>query len=263
MDRPRAAREEDPALNALTAAADDQLRLLEVQRIDSRLDQLDYRKQRLPEHEQIQRGTTRMAELRTLLVAAQTEQTDIEREQRKAEADVDAVRARAVRDRERLDRGQVGSPRELESLQHEIETLQRRQSDLEDVVLEIMERSESCAARLAELTAEQDRLGAELAAAESRRDAQTAELDAEAGGLSEQRKSVVAELPTELVTLYERIRAQQGGVGAAPLRQRRCDGCRLEIGATDLQRFRTAPPDAVLRCEECRRILIRVPDSGL
>ena len=263
MDRACPAEPRSRILNALTAAAADQLRLLDVQGLDSRLDQLEHRRRRLPEHEQIARAGSRLTELETLLIAGQTELDDIDRELRKAEADVEAVRARSVRDRERMDRGQVGSPRELESLQHEIETLRRRQSDLEDVELEIMERRESGTARLTALTAERDVVAAELATAEASRDAQLADLDAESAKVSVQRAELAVQVPADLLALYERIRGQQGGVGAAPIRQRRCEGCRLEIGATDLQRFRTAPPDAVLRCEECRRILVRLPDSGI
>ena len=263
MDHARPAEPRSRILNALTAAAADQLRLLDVQGLDSRLDQLEHRRRRLPEHEQIARASSRLTELGALLIAAQTELDDIDRELRKAEADVEAVRARAVRDQERMDRGQVGSPRELESLQHEIQTLRRRQGDLEDVELEIMERRESGSARLTELTAERDVVAAELATAEASRNAQLADLDADSTQLAAQRAELADQIPADLLALYERIRAQQGGVGAAPIRQRRCEGCRLEIGATDLQRFRTAPPDAVLRCEECRRILIRLPDSGI
>jgi uncharacterized protein len=237
--------------------------LLELQAHDSRLDQLDHQRGRLPEHEQIATTSARLAELKDLLVAAETREKDITREQAKAEADVDQVRARAVRDQERLDRGQVGSPRELENLQHEIGSLARRQSDLEDVVLEIMERRESAQARTVELRNETEQRQAELAAAETRRDEQTAVIDAEAAELGEKRKALAAGLPADLLALYERLRAHSGGVGAAAIKQRRCEGCRLELGATDVQRFRNAPEDAVLRCEECGRILIRTAESGL
>jgi uncharacterized protein len=247
----------------LNASAADQLHLLELQAHDSRLDQLDHQRRRLPEHEQIATTSARLAELKDLLVAAETKETDIAREQAKAEADVDQVTARAARDQERLDRGQVGSPRELENLQHEIGSLARRQSDLEDVVLEIMERRESAQARTVELRSETEQRQVELAAAESRRDEQTAVIDAEAGELEEKRKALAAGLPADLLALYERLRAHSGGVGAAAIKQRRCEGCRLELGATDVQRFRNAPEDAVLRCEECGRILIRTAESGL
>jgi uncharacterized protein len=197
------------------------------------------------------------------MVAAETEASDLAREQAKAEADVDQVRARASRDQERLDRGQVSSPRELENLQHEIGSLARRQADLEDGVLEVMERLEAVQSRVAELRVETEERGAELATAETRRDEQTTVIDAEVAELGEKRKALAASLPADLLALYERLRSHTGGVGAAAIKQRRCEGCRLELGATDVQRFRNAPDDAVLRCEECGRILVRTPESGL
>ncbi len=247
----------------LNASAADQQRLLDLQAQDSRLDQLDHQRRRLPEHEAIAAGTARLSELGSLIVAAETEESDIGREQIKAETDVDQVVSRAARDQQRLDKGQVGSPRELQSLQHEMETLARRQADLEDVALEIMERREATQARLAALSAERAQRQAEVSAAEQRRDEQLAVLDAEAAEVGERRKALAEALPADLMALYERLRAHGNGVGAAALRQRRCDGCRLEIGGTDLQKFRTAPEDAVLRCEECGRILVRTPESGL
>jgi predicted nucleic acid-binding Zn-ribbon protein len=126
-----------------------------------------------------------------------------------------------------------------------------------------MERRESGQARLAELRAETEQRQATLAAAESRRDEQTTVIDAEAAEVAEKRKALAAALPSDLLALYERLRAHSNGVGAAAIRQRRCEGCRLELGATDVERFRNAPDDAVLRCEECGRILVRTEESGL
>ncbi len=87
-------------------------------------------------------------------------------------------------------------------------------------------------------------------------------LDAELGETTQGRDNLAAGLPADLVTLYEKIRVSSG-TGAAPLHQGRCEGCRIELTPTDLQRIRSAAPDEVLRCEECRRILVRVPESGL
>lgn len=196
-------------------------------------------------------------------MAAQTEEGDVAREQAKAEADVEQVRNRAVRDTERLHSGRISSPKELSSLQHEIASLGRRQSDLEDAVLEIMERREEVQARLDELIRRRGQAEEQLAVTEQRRDELCAELDAEASAAAGERKALAAELPADLLGLYEKIREQQGGVGAAPLRQRRCEGCRLELDITDFNRIRDAAPDAVVRCEECRRILVRTPQSGL
>jgi len=252
-----------PRGDTLNAALADQWRLLDLQAFDARLDLLAHRRRTLPEHAAADDLSARLAKVRDLLVAAQTEASDIAREQTKAEADVDQVRARAERDQKRLDTGQVGSPKELESLQHEIESLARRQSDLEDTVLEIMERLESAQARVAELTAERERLQAELAETEQRRDAQCAEIDSEVDSVRAERATLAGGLPADLVALYEKVRDQHGGVGAAALHQRRCEGCRLELSPTDIQRIRSAAEDAVLRCEECRRILVRTSESGL
>jgi hypothetical protein len=117
--------------------------------------------------------------------------------------------------------------------------------------------------RVAELQAEVDRTQAELTEVTSRRDGALAALDADAEAERSLRAQVAGGLAAELLTLYEKVREQQGGVGAARLHQRRCQGCNMELNAGDLQRIRSAVQDAVLRCEECRRILIRTTDSGL
>ena len=247
----------------LKAAATDQLRLLDVQALDARIDQLGHRRATLPEHAALQELEKSLSELADHLVAAETEQSDISRELSKAEGDVDQVRARATRDQQRLDAGQVGSPKELEGLQHEIATLGRRQSDLEDVVLEIMERLEDVQARHAELSAQRAEAAARATELTASRDTTTAEIDAEVTGLQTQRDTQAAQLDTELVALYEKIRAQQAGIGAAELKQRRCSGCRLELNNVEIARLRSAEEDEVLRCEECRRILVRTAESGL
>ena len=253
-------RRQEPALKA---AATDQLRLLDVQALDARIDQLAHRRATLPEHAALQDLEKALSELADNLVAAETEESDISRELRKAEGDVDQVRARAVRDQQRLDAGQVGSPKELEGLQHEIATLARRQSDLEDVVLEIMERLESVQERHSELSAQRAESEAKVAELTASRNTTTAQIDAEVGDLQAQRDTQASGLDAELVALYEKIRGQQAGIGAAELKQRRCTGCRLELNNVEIARLRSADDDEVLRCEECRRILVRTAESGL
>lgn len=247
----------------LNAALTDQWRLLDLQALDSRVDQLAHKRRTLPEHAAIAELSARRDLVRDLLVGAQTEDSDIGREQLKAEADVEQVVSRAARDQQRLDAGRVGSPKELEALQHEIASLARRQSELEDTVIEIMERREAVQARAAELAQERDEIATKLAELEAARDAACTEIDDEVAKLGAERSGLAGALPAELVTLYEKIRAQQGGVGAAALRRGRCEGCRIELSTTDLAAVKGKPDDAVVRCEDCRRILVRVPDSGL
>ncbi|WP_255951013.1 zinc ribbon domain-containing protein [Streptomyces odontomachi] len=247
----------------MNAAPADQIRLLDVQGLDVRLTQLAHRRSTLPELAEIESLNKDLAQLRDLLVAAQTEESDCAREQTKAEQDVDQVRQRAARDQQRLDSGAVTSPKDLENLQHEIASLAKRQSDLEDVVLEVMERRESAQARAAELTERVAAVQAKIDDAAGRRDAAYEQLDAETASVTKEREVIAGSVPADLLKLYEKLREQQGGVGAAKLYQRRCDGCRLELNITEVNEVRAAAPDAVLRCENCRRILVRTADSGL
>ena len=240
-----------------------QLRLLDLQALDSRLDQIAHKRRSLPQLAAIAELEGRLAALRDRIVASETEVDDLERAQTKAEADVEQVRVRSARDQELLASGRVGSAKDLENLQHEVASLARRQSDLEDAELEVMEKLEDAKSALGTLTAERDALRAQLATAEAERDAAWADADRDGEWVGGERAKVSPEIPAELLKLYEKLRADHSGVGAAALSQRRCEGCRMELTPTDIGRIRDAAPDEVLRCEECRRILIRTPESGL
>ena len=247
----------------MKASPQEQLRLLELADIDAEVTRLSHRRDSLPEHEEIAGLRAREVELADTIAELTARGSDLKREQAKAEADVEQVRSRIDRDRKRLDEGTVSSPRELENLQSEVESLMRRQSDLEEIVLDVMERREASDSAFQEATRARTAVGTQFADATARRDAALAELDAQANAAAGRRANVTANLPADLVELYDKLRAQHGGVGAAALRQGRCSGCNLTLNTVDLNALRAAPADEVLRCEECRRILVRTPESGL
>jgi uncharacterized protein len=247
-------------LNADPAA---QQRLLELQALDLTLDRLAHRRQTLPEVAEVDALAAEHAKLRDAEVTIATEITDLEREQGRADADVEQVRQRKDRDQRRLDAGEVSSPKELESLQSEIVSLERRQAILEEAELDVMERLEDAQKRLAQVADERTEVAQRAQDVQRARDSAWAEIDKDADFAQQQRAAVTAEVPAELLALYEKVRAERGGVGAAELRQRRCEGCRITIDPAELSRIRAAAPDAVLRCEECRRILVRTAESGL
>jgi uncharacterized protein len=227
------------------------------------LDKLSHRLAHLPEQAALAALGERRIDLVGRLGQTQTEVDDLAREQRKADADVEQVKSRRTRDRERVDGGLVSDPKQLQAIQHEIETLDRRIGDLEDEELAVMERLEDAQRSL-------DRLSGELAAVETdgtealkaRDEAMTEISSREADGRTERAK-IAAEMPGDLLAVYERLRAQLDGVGVGALRQGRCGGCQLAVGAADLARMATAPDDEVLRCEECNRILVRTAESGI
>lgn len=244
-----------------TAPAADQRRLLDVQELDTRLDQLAHKRRTLPELARLLELDAQLADLHTALVTSRTAVEDLRRELAKAEADVEQVRSRAARDQARLDSGQ-GSAKDLQALTSEIASLARRQGDLEEVELEVMERLEAHEGALTEVTRAHDALVAQKEAVEADRDAAFRTIDADAERVRGERATAAEGLDAGLVTLYERLRGQLGGLGAAPLRGRRCEGCRLELNPLDLDAIRSKGEDQVVRCEECGRILVRLPEPA-
>ncbi|KPM55610.1 Zn-ribbon-like protein [Frankia sp. R43] len=240
-----------------------QLRLLDLQALDTALDRLAARRRALPELATIAERSAALDSADADIVRVQTEIADIGRAQRKLETEIELVRTRADRNRTRVDSGQVGNPRELENLQAELASLARRQGVLEDEALERMEAVEALEVKLTDQVSGRERLADERQAAEARRDEQFGEIDTEAAKRRGERDALAPSLPGPLITLYERIRSSSGGVGAAALVRRRCEGCHLELSGGDLRAVAAAPADEVVRCEECRRILVRTAESGL
>ncbi len=240
-------------MNADPAA---QRRLLDLAAVDADLTRAAHRRRSLPELAEIEQADKDLLAGRDSLVAAETAASDLDREIRKLEAEIDQVRAREDRDRGLLDSGSISSGKQLEDLQHELATLQRRQTVLEDDLLEVMERREATGVDVDRGRAALTDIEQRRADAARRRDEAVADLDSTEQRRQLERRALLGELPADLVVLYERIRAQRG-TGAALLRQQRCGACQLELDRTAVGRLREAGPDEVLRCEECGVLLVR------
>ncbi|MFY9805643.1 MAG: C4-type zinc ribbon domain-containing protein, partial [Pseudonocardiaceae bacterium] len=258
-DRCGATTWEGLAVNADPAA---QRRLLDLAAVDAELTRAAHRRRSLPELAEVEQADEDLRSGRDSVVAAETTVSDLDRDVRKLEAEIDQVRAREDRDRGLLDSGTISSGKQLEDLQHELATLRRRQTVLEDELLEVMERREATVAdvergRVVLAGVEQRRLDAVRRRDEALADVGSTEEHAQQG-----RRILIGELPADLVTLYERIRARNG-TGAALVREGRCGACRLELDRTAIGHLRDAASDEVLRCEECGVVLVRTRESGL
>jgi len=240
-----------------------QLRLLDLQALDTSLDQLRHRRRTLPEHAEIERLHGLVAGLRDGIVGAETELSDLEREQARFEREIEQVRTRKARDEERLASGAISNPKQLQDIEHEVATLTRRQSDLEDGELEVMEKVDEVQGRLDALTAQRDQHLADRAAAEQRRDDAFADIDDEVARKSAERATMAETFPADLLALYEKIREKTGGTGAAAIAHGRCGGCRLDLMNNEKADVRAAKVDDVLRHEECGRIMVRTAESGI
>jgi len=240
-----------------------QLRVLEVQALDTSSDQLKHRLNNLAERETFRKLASESDELRLREVAAITEAADRELDVAKAEADVAVVTERATKDRQLLDSGSISDSKQLTDLQHEVDSLTRRQADLEEVEIEEMQKLEDAQKYLASV---RELIGANNEAKQQAEIALTvavAEIEAELQSLAEKRAGEAAQVPADLLKLYEKLRTDNVGIGAARLYQGRCDGCRIELNPVAMAAARTAKPEELLRCEECRAILVRTAESGL
>lgn len=247
----------------MKAAPADQIRLLDLQAVDLHSDQLAHRRRTLPEAIEADAAAAGVKAASDAVTRAQSAVDDLDRQIRKLEGEVEAVRQRADRNRQRMDSGSISSPKELEKLQHEVGTLGKRQGELEDAELELMESKEAADAELASKQSTLAQAQTTLADAEKRRDAALDEIEKALQDHVSERTGMAASVPAELLALYDRIRASSGGIGAAKLRARRCEGCRLELSGIELNDVREAALDDVVRCEECGRILVRTAESGL
>lgn len=241
----------------MKASKSAQEKLLALQALDSSLIQLDHKAKNLPVAKLLDEKTIAHASARDLCVAAETEKSDIKHELSKSEVDVEQVVARIERDEKRLASGQ-GTPKELEQLQHELGSLAKRRAELEEVELEVMVRIEALDQRIASLSQERDALHEEVIKLSKEKDLALEEINRAKNQTSSDRSLLASEIEAELLGLYEKIRTSADGIGAARLHAGQCQGCHLTINASDLSKISALPEDDVVRCEECRRILVRI-----
>lgn len=230
--------------------------LLVVQGHDTALDQLRHRKRTLAERAAVQQLEDELAALEQRRGDVMSQLSVIDTRQEQSEGETEATVKRIGEIDARMRSGGV-APRDLAAMQTEIEHLNARQRDLEDRTLEAMEEREPLDTLLASLDAERSAMDekagqARLALAEAE-----VALDAEIAEAEAARASAAGGLSADLLTQYERLRERLAGVGAAPLVGGSCGGCHLSLPATELDRIKKLPADAIVHCEQCGRILVR------
>lgn len=230
--------------------------LLELSKLDAELSRIAHRAAHLPQQQDCERLQAECNEAGDRVGAVRMALEDLDGRVSRLESEIEAVRQREDRDRAMLQSGATDA-KQLSDLQHELETLTRRQASLEDSLLELMERREELQAQLDDEQGTVEALRAELAAAQQAVDDALAEISQARELHSSQRETLTATLDPNLAALYERQRAG-GGPGAGPLLGRRCGACRLEIDRGELSRISAADEDDVVRCPECGAILLRV-----
>ncbi len=240
----------------MKASASDQRSILDIQRFDLQTVTLRNKAANLPELAELTSKTSKQNNVRDLRIAAETELSDVKRELARAEGDVEQIVTRIERDEKRLSSG-TGSAKELEQTQHELGTLGERRAELEEVELEIMMRVDGIKERIATLSKEESELGLVIADLNIRKENALAAINTELEGIEVDRKATTQSVAADFLALYEKIREGSNGIGAAALAGNQCKGCNLTLNTIELQRISGLAEDEVVRCEECRCILVR------
>jgi predicted nucleic acid-binding Zn-ribbon protein len=231
--------------------------LLEVQALDTIADQLRHRRDHLPERGDLADRNKRLSELEARAGEVQSERDTIAASEKRLEDEIALVTEKAKSADQKLYSGTVNVPRELTALQDEITSLQRRQRQLEDQELELMEQAEPLDATLAEMATSRGALDADAVTLSAAIAESEAAIDQELTDVVAKRATLVDGIPAELLTEYQALRGALGGIGVARLSGNRCEGCHLTLSAVDVDRIRHEPDGALAHCTECGRLLVR------
>lgn len=240
----------------------DQRTLLTLADLDTEVARVQHAARVLPQHKTIADLMAARQQIADELVASVTEADDLEVAVAKADSDLAPVRARLERDEARIVDGSISDGKVLRSLQEEVDHLRRRIATLEDSELELMGRLEDASQHRDRIAARKGEIETRLRAEVAERDQAVSKLSQEAKDLAATRAPITARIPTDLLALYEKLRASSG-LGAAALKSGHCGGCQLEVTVADLDLYRRTPANQVLRCVECDRILVRTAESGI
>ncbi|MDL5156770.1 zinc ribbon domain-containing protein [Actinomycetospora termitidis] len=232
-----------------------QRRLLDLAGVDAELARAEHRRRTMPEQTAVEEAERGLRAAQDAVVVAQTALSDLDRDVAKLDREVEQVRTRETRDRQLLENGSV-SAKQASDLQHELQSLERRRAVLEEEQLEVMERQEAAGVDLQHETGVHAEATTTLADAVERRDGVLGDIGTTEVRRGEERKGLIAELPDDLVELYDKLRARSG-TGAGELTGNRCGACRLEMDRAELRTIQGAAPDEVVRCENCGAIVVR------
>jgi predicted nucleic acid-binding Zn-ribbon protein len=233
------------------------LRILDIQAFDTSLDQIAHKLKNLPEIIEAEKLRAQFEQLKYREVAGITEVADRELDVRKAESDVDQVRMRLEKDSQLLNSGSISDSKQLTELQHEVDSLKRRQNLLEDEEISILQQLEDAQKNLDSIRVELARVTQELQKADELATIRVANIESEREKIASERIAESKSVPEELLKLYEKVRTDNRGIGASRFSTGQCEGCRIQFSNADLNKFKNAADGELLRCEECRAILVK------
>ena len=245
---------------ALKASPSEQALLLELQTFDTKLAQISHRAKSLAQHATLQKLVAERAAIAATLSEQSGVLEDAQTELGRIESDVAVVEARIKRDDGRLQ--VTTSVTDVQALEQELAALRKRQGDLEEIELTVMERVEEQSATVALTQSKFDAVQTQINETESERDAELVVIETERVNAAANRTAVAEKIPAELLALYEKLRARYGQ-GVSFLRGGVSSASGVRLNEVDMVAIRQAAPDDVLLCPDSNVILVRTAESGL
>ncbi|MGI8873633.1 MAG: zinc ribbon domain-containing protein [Egibacteraceae bacterium] len=240
----------------IPATRDEQRRLLQLQRVDTTIRQLEHRRTNLDEQKALDDNADTLRRVAAEYSSASEELDGLQRRQKHLEEDIGQVEGRRRSEEGRMYSGLINSDRELEALRGEISALRSRKNELEDQLLEVMERTEELDSLVATLRLRHSELTAAVERLTAARDAAAVGIDAELETARVRRVAATEGMSPEVVTVYDDLRPRKGGIAVAALEGRTCGGCRLDLTATEMEEAKERSARGLTRCEQCDRILV-------
>jgi predicted nucleic acid-binding Zn-ribbon protein len=229
-------------------------RLLDLQSEDSAIKRCEDRLRNLPEAVRLKQVSTQLAELETDSEIARKQLDEIIREHNRLEGEIGLGDQKIQKEEQRLFSGAVSNPKELGSLQAEVAMLKRKRAELEDQLLEMMVQKDDASATLGSLEKERSDAAQQAEALQGTVASLTTEIEGELVSHRSTRAEVATSVPNDLLSLYEKVRATKGGVGAAALVDSTCQGCHTRLPSKEAERLRAER--GLQRCDNCGRILV-------
>jgi uncharacterized protein len=230
------------------------MRLLDLQAEDTALKRLDEKRASLPEAARLAEVNESLAELRADLEIASKQAAEAAREQHRLEGEMEMADGKIGREEGRLFSGGVSNPKELGALSAEVDMLKRQRGETEDALLEVMVQKDQIQETVDHLSRERDVLEAEAAELTGRVERLLSDIDEETARHEAHRRELDGGLPSELLDLYDGLRATKNGVGAAALEGHTCMGCHTQLPQREVERLKSE--GGLQRCDHCRRILV-------
>jgi hypothetical protein len=231
--------------------------LLAVQEHDTTIDQLTHRRRTMPARGELDAAMAELAGLEQRAGEVEAKRQELARNQQRLEDEIATVSDKAAQHDKTLYSGTISNPRELQAMQDEIASLKRRVSQLEDQELELMELIEPLDADLGRMAGERSALDERATALRAQIAEEEVTIDEQLATTHAERDQLVGTVEPDLLAEYEQLRPHSGGIAIARLVNGSCGGCHLGLSAVEIDRIKKLPPDELVHCEECGRLLAR------